>query len=239
MQLSLVTGSAVSAAEAALLASFRQWLCASRSTNTASSYVCALKKLVQCPVDFSISAHRNLLELSSDELSSIRRSRANKDGHGACNAAMAKLAEFARRPPLAPAAAGAAGAVLDDKPGPPPHGTKRKRKQDPPPRPTSTQPSACSQQSDGSQPEVIEPEGELQRPKRYQRGVKLEQEDAAAGMLRCPSCQSGIFAAGGCNITTCRAKHGASGRWHRFCCHCKQDLGDGNLCVNCKFSTSS
>jgi hypothetical protein len=71
------------------------------------------------------------------------------------------------------------------------------------------------------------------RPSRRQKHVRVKHEDAEEGLIRCPSCGSGVAASmRGCSLTTCRAAAHAPGYFY-FCFHCRRSLGNGLPCPDC------
>jgi hypothetical protein len=61
------------------------------------------------------------------------------------------------------------------------------------------------------------------RPSRWAPVVKIETENIAEGLIRCPSCSNGITVSErGCSTVTCRSEaHKPSGSFFYFCFHCR------------------
>ena len=77
-----------------------------------------------------------------------------------------------------------------------------------------------------------------QRPRvsRWVPIVKIEKEDVLSGLIRCPSCHTGIqVSERGCNLVTCKSTaHEKTGGFYYFCYHCRNDQGNPEgYCSKC------
>ena len=80
--------------------------------------------------------------------------------------------------------------------------------------------------------------GWSQRKRPAQQGdapfVKVKHEDEARGIIRCPSCKSGLqIGDGGCALQVCMRTDHPGGGWYYVCFHCREGLGTGRHCEKC------
>ena len=72
------------------------------------------------------------------------------------------------------------------------------------------------------------------------RPVRIKQEDAENGLIRCPSCKSALqVGTRGCSTQVCHRTDHPGGGWFYFCFHCRADLGEGRHCNRCPLDNNA